>query len=293
MQNHAWNLLKEKYTITPTLDGETYVLGYWEVENNTKYTNTDRHYEGLLKDTIEQLENKNIVFYYSEDKCLDWFNESVCTDSYKTVKVSIEDLPTWEISEEYMNINVESSRKMILDCRRKEYEAGRTIYSADKGLCHIKRECRDFEVYRKMFTIWTSKVLLIEQVIKENPFNSDYFSWMDVTLSRMRWLNWINFDYDPNHLFHYGNDMGCMGPMVGISAPFLLAHKNTWSKVIELYKKQLEIQSTSNYAHDEETLLHLVRKDNMHLFKEMPKTMYPLWNRHNCEWWSSLTSKGS
>lgn len=298
MNNKIWNMLNDKYTITPSLDGETYVMGYWEVKNNTKYPATDKHYEGLLKATIEPLENKNIVFYYSEDKCLDWFKESVRTDSYKTVKVSIEDLPTWEISEEYMNIDLDSSKKMIHAERGAELRRTRCaehprgiIYSGDKGLAHIKRECKDFEAYRKMFTIWTSKVLLIEQVIKENPFNSDYFSWMDVTFSRTRWLNFINHDYDPNHLFHYGNNMGYMGPKVGILAAFFLAHKNTWSKVIESYKKQLKISSTSNYPHDEETLLHLVMKDNMEMFKELIKPMFGCHDWDNCEWWSSLNVK--
>ena len=298
MNNLIWNALNKNYTITPSLDGETYVMGYWEVKNNTKYADTDKHYEGLLKATLEPLENKNIVFYYSEDKCLDWFQNSVCTDSYKTIKMSIEDLPTWEISEEYMNIDLDSSRKMIHAGRGDESRRTQCaehprgiIHSGDKGLIHIKRECRDFEAYRKMFAIWSSKILLIEQVIKENPFNSDYFSWMDVTFSRTRWLNFINFNYDPNHLFHYGNTMGYMGPMVGISAPFLLAHKNTWSKVIELYKNQLEISSTSNFPHDEETLLHLVRKDNMEMFKEMMKPTFGTHNWDNCEWWSSLDAK--
>jgi SAM-dependent methyltransferase len=69
------------------------------------------------------------------------------------------------------------------------------------------------------------------------------------------------------------------GETMTINASFLIAHKNIWKKLMPLYEKQLQLSKNSKYAHDEETILYLIWKDNKDLFcdiKNMNKDDFSL-----------------
>ena len=145
----------------------------------------------------------------------------------------------------------------------------------EKGLVHYRREFKRSgeDSFRKVFTVWTSKLFLVNNIINENPFNTNYFAWIDVSASRVN-INKKYFTqfYLPNQIYHFSmNLMRYYGISLPIMGFFMIAHKNIWKKLIPLYEKQLQLSKNSKYAHDEETVLYLIWKDNKDLFCDIKK----------------------
>ena len=56
----------------------------------------------------------------------------------------------------------------------------------EKGLVHYNREYKlggDMN-FRKMFTVWTSKIFCLKEAITKNPFMTNNFAWCDISASR-------------------------------------------------------------------------------------------------------------
>ena len=144
----------------------------------------------------------------------------------------------------------------------------------EKGLVHYKREYKRSgeNAYRSIFSIWTSKILILEDLIEENPFNSEDFAWVDVGIAKVermkRYVIRKNNNYSENQLNYlkHVNSMKYQGKLLEISGCFLFGNKKTWNEIIPLFKEELNENKHSNYAHDEETLIHLVYKKNINLF---------------------------
>ena len=49
--------------------------------------------------------------------------------------------------------------------------------------------------YRKVISIWISKVFLVDRVIQENPYSTDAFAWVDVSVSRFN-NNYVQKSYN-------------------------------------------------------------------------------------------------
>ena len=135
-----------------------------------------------------------------------------------------------------------------------------------KGLIHYNREYVQSgeDSYRKVVTIWTSKVLLMERIIRENPYGTDRFAWVDVSFSRFG-KDCIDA-YKKNKISTIRNNMKYYGETIQNNASFMSSDTETWMTFIELYMEQLNAVLDSNYAHDEETIMHLVCRDNPDLF---------------------------
>lgn len=61
------------------------------------------------------------------------------------------------------------------------------------------------------------------------------------------------------------------GEKLPINGVFLIGHINIWKKLVPLYKSKLELCKNYNYAHDEETILYLLWKENKNLFYDIEK----------------------
>jgi hypothetical protein len=142
----------------------------------------------------------------------------------------------------------------------------------EKGLVHYNREYKKSgeNSYRSIFSIWTSKILILKDVIEENPFNTEYFAWVDAGIAKVKGIKRILFKktYSENKLNYLKsvNIMKYQGKLLEIPGCFLFGNKQIWNEIIPLFNHELNENKNSNYAHDEETLIHLVYQKNKNLF---------------------------
>ena len=242
----------------------TYICGYWKINENVKHS-YEKHYKKLIPKTLNILKDCNIIFFYDNEEILMDIKKHVQTKNIIYKKISIESLGTYELSKDYLKA-----------CKLQDNNKLKKINSInEKGLVHYSREyMRSGEKsFRKVFTVWTSKLFLLDQIMKENPFNSDYFAYIDVSASRVNVdKKYFTQHYLENNIYHFTtNLMRYYGIHLPIKGFFLIAHKNSWNKLIPLYKKQLELSKNSKYGHDEETILYLIWKEHKYLFCDITK----------------------
>ena len=133
--------------------------------------------------------------------------------------------------------------------------------------------------FRKMFTVWTSKLYCIKEIMNKNPFKSDNFVWCDISISRCNRESHLltpPFLYNDKkiHLFN-DNLMKFYGKPICFFAGFMYAHKDTWDKFLPIYTSYINKYKNSNYAHDEETLLYIIRKEYPEFFESiLPENIY-------------------
>lgn len=232
----------------------TYVLGFWKVPGNKKHGMP--HYFKHMPTTFDMLTNKKIVFFYEDDTILNYVKSIVKTPHFIPIHIQITDLPTYALSAD-----------LLASCKRQK---NRLIphHKYEKGLAHYNREylLSGEENYRKIISIWTSKIFLIQKVMDENPYTSDTFAWVDVSASRFA-TNYIIKGLDDTKMNTSQNElMLYMGEKMYNSATCMIAKKCIWEALIPLYVKKLHDIKDSNYAHDEETILFLINKEHPDLF---------------------------
>ena len=236
-------------------DNNTYILAFYHIPDNKK--NNLQHYHTHMPNTFDMLINKNIVFFYEDENILEYVKSLVKTteDQFRPIVLKLTDLPTYELS-----------KHLLESCKNQDNEYLKSK-NDHKGIVHYTREYLQSgeDSYRKVISIWTSKILLMEKVILENPFQSNTFAWVDVSISRIN-MDIRNVIYTTNKI----NTNRCwaiyMGERIFHSCGFMISDTNTWQIFIELYKQKLEYIKHSNYAHDEETIIHLIHTDNPELF---------------------------
>ena len=238
------------------MDDTTYVLGYWNIEENVK--RSVEHYKHFMPRTLKMLGASKMVFFCNEDYWEDYFNNHVKSKNISVIRIEIEELPTFELSKYYLQ-----------SCKNQKLE---TKYWRERGIQHYSREYKQSgeESYLKVFSVWTSKIGLIKKVIEVDPLQSNRFAWVDVSLSRMNgkrnnW-NFMSSNYNDNYIYHYNSKSKYLGVPISTSAGFLYGYKDMWKELILLYEDQIEKQKNSNYAHDEETLLEIIYRENKDLF---------------------------
>jgi len=233
------------------------VIGYWKLPNNGK--NSISHYYKYLPLTFNMLKDKNILFYSNDDSVINFVKSIAKTSNIIYRKILISDLPAFAITKDY-----------IISCKNQNNHALEMIKSNQKGLTHY---FRDFvgsgqETYRKLITIWLSKILLLNEVITENIFNTPFFAWVDASIARIP-RNFINMQINSNTL-NTNRGSGNFKHMTIINgAGFMIANKDVWLKIIPLYTQMLHAQKNSNYAHDEETILRLIYENHPNLFTQL------------------------
>lgn len=237
----------------------TFVTGLFFVKNNKKHNL--EHYKKYIIKTLNLLEGENIIFYYNNKKIFDYIPSKFKNIIF--IKKDIKDLYTYKLSNAYLNSCKNQNNKKLQSYNVKN----------EKGLVHYKREYLKGgeEVFKKLFTIWTSKIFLIEDIMKYNPFKTKNFAWCDVSLSRFNKSRNINLykKIYKNKLCYFKNNMKYYGKIIEVNASYLFANKDIWVKIIELYQKKLIDLKHSNYAHDEETILTLIFYENKHLFQSL------------------------
>jgi hypothetical protein len=239
----------------------TFCTGLWHIRDNRKYG--INHYHKLIPKTLAMLKDTNLVFFYEEDKVLEFVEQHKQSDNFLPIKVQIEDLPTFRFSDDYLE-----------SCKKQNNKALRRM-KKQKGLVHYRRDYMKSggESFKKVFSVWTSKVLLVDRMIDENPFNTSYFSWADISIARMnnkrRSWNFMDLSYDDNHIHAYRGRLYYLKRPVNVGAGFMMGHKDKWKELIPYYNEQLELSKNSNYAHDEETLLHQISIKKPDLFKKI------------------------
>lgn len=231
----------------------TYVMGFWRIPANKKHSMT--HYYRFMPTTFEMLSDKQIVFFYEDDDILDYIKSIVKTPHFLAIRVPVVDLPTYPLTEAYLQ-----------SCKNQDNAALRSMKD-QKGLVHHVREYLKSgeDSYRKVIGIWTSKILLVERIIAENPYASSHFAWVDVSVSRIN-KQIVNISINDAVISTNRSTMFYKGEQLQHSAGFMISGKDTWLSFFPVYKAKLEALRDSNYAHDEETILHLIRKDHPDYF---------------------------
>jgi hypothetical protein len=246
------------------MNSVTHVLGFWHVKENKKHRL--KHYYKYMPKTFEMLKDCNIIFFYEDDEILKYVNTIKQTKKFMSIKIKVTDLATYNISNDYLNSCKNQNNKTIKTALHKKQKPT----SKEKGLIHYNREYKlSGEIsFRKVFTIWTSKVYLIDQIIRSNPFNTNMFSWIDVAISRLnRNKNFfLTLNHLQNKLTHFKGAATYYGTPLEFQAGFMIADKTIWNKIFPLYYKKMMEMKDSNYAYDEEVLLSLVKKENLELF---------------------------
>jgi hypothetical protein len=145
------------------------------------------------------------------------------------------------------------------------------LRGSEKGLVHHTRDLLGSgeTVYRKLITIWMSKVALMSRVACEGD-DGTYFAWIDASIARVngRRSNW-NFpaqSFEPAALNHYASSMSYRGERLPLSAGFMLGTGDVWAAVNAAFDARLEASLSDAYAHDEETILGLVHRERPELF---------------------------
>jgi len=157
-------------------------------------------------------------------------------------------------------------------CKNQDNEYLKSIKKGrEKGLVHYDREYLKSgeDTYKKLFTIWISKLFLIKECIENKIINSEYVAWSDIAVHKYKRKNEIlTKTYWKNRIAMLcKNCMYYMGNPICITACYMSSDCEFWLKFIELYKKQFMESKDSNYAHDEETILYQVVSKN-------PKMVY-------------------
>lgn len=234
-------------------------MGFWKLDTNKK--RDMNHYYKFIPKTFYKLRDSNIIFFYEQDEILEYIKSICKTNNFIPIKLPVIELPTYPITEFYLESCKNQSKKYL----KAKWE---------KGSMHYRREyiiCGE-DNYRKIISIWTSKLLLIKRSIELNPFNSDIFAWADMSITkRPIAINYLK--YNMNKIIT-NISPGCVkfkGKSLANAAGFMISSKDTWLKVIPLYEAKLEEMKNSNYAHDEETIISLVRQENKGLFSNKIK----------------------
>ena len=235
----------------------TYIMGFWQIRTNKKHDMT--HYYRFMPKTFEMLAEKQIVFFYEDSDILNYVQSIVKSSHFIAIRLPVIDLPTYSLTEAYLQ-----------SCKNQDNVALRSVKD-QKGLIHYAREYMQSgeASYRKVIGIWTSKILLVERIIAENPYMSSHFAWVDVSVSRFN-TNYILKKYDDTTITTPSNCMLYKGELIANNASFMISAKDTWLTFFPMYKAKLEALRDSNYAHDEETILHLMRKDRPDCLANLP-----------------------
>ena len=228
-----------------------FCTGMWYFKENVK--RDLHHYFNCIPKTFKYIDNQRIYFFYNHDKILDFVNQFKLNNYLIPIKMEIEQLPTYSISEYYLN-----------SCKNQDVKLAQSLNKGNEKI--VNHYLRDYigggeTCYRNLFTIWTSKIFLIKKVLEEEKNNNKLYAWFDISISRFfnnrdNW-NILENDYDKNFFYHYDSFMNYLGNKINLNASFMLSSIINWKIIIESFNEYLEKEKNNNLAHDEETLVNL------------------------------------
>lgn len=251
------------------IDDVTFVSGFWMVERPIKYE--FNHYHSLIPKTFSLLENKNIAFFYEDRGFLDYLNKYIKTKKFLSYYLHPIDLPANEITKDYINTCKEqdaASLKKIYPYK----EGGFLWYeNVEKGLGKWPMMKDHEPSYFTQTCIMLSKSFLVKEIIKKNPFNTNYFAWADLSISRFRHnrknADFTKFDFTNKYMYHYSSFMRYYGKRQKVNGSFMFGHKSKWEEFLPLYEGELIKLKNSKYCHSDESVITSVVNKSPDLFK--------------------------
>ena len=202
-----------------------------------------------------------------DNKFENWFNNTL---KINCPYVFFSDKETIEIIKKYRK-NLPTH---YIECNIRDFN---TYKFKDKMVTH-KAHCPSVELN----LIWNEKIFLIEKAIELNPFNTEYFMWMDAGMCSFRNrippstqfpnINKLNklpkdkFIYSSTHNFTYNEKFvkGQYHLHHHVSGTYLF-HKNIINKLVDIYKKYLNLIDKNDIWTDQ-VIWTLIYKDNKELF---------------------------
>ena len=171
----------------------------------------------------------------------------------------------------------------------KKYRKGLPTY-------YIECDIEDFFTYKyrnKMIThqthcpsielnlIWNEKIFMIQKAYEINPFNSEWFQWIDAGICNYRDKKPPNISFPninklnllPKNKFIYSSSCGYIKNLVTktnyyhhISGTTYLIHKSLINTFVNIYQLYLENLVDKNNIWTDQLLLTHIYKDNPNLF---------------------------
>ena len=194
-----------------------------------------------------------------DDKYLKWFENTLaiqCPYVFFTTKENIEfikkcrkDLPTY-----FIEYNIEDFY----------------MYSFKEKMITHPIHCPSIELN----LIWNEKIFMMEKAKELNPFQSDWFQWMDSGICIFRdkippqisYPNKDKINFLPKNKFIYCSSYNYIEKYVQptiyyhhISGNFIL-HKNFLSEYVEIYKEFLKLIDTNNIWTEQVIFTHIYKK---------------------------------
>jgi SAM-dependent methyltransferase len=233
----------------------TFIIGYWHVDNNHKHPPS--YYLSAVPNTLSLVRNQNAVIITNSDTMINRINE--CRHPSQNIiiyKTEVEDLETYPIAEDFLT-----------SCKKQKNEQFKD--RLEKGVVHWRREYKQSgeKAYKAIITIWMSKLFEVQRIAKINPYNTKYFTWIDMGFSHKNiFHNYIFpsnkqlFHIDINTMKYFGGPMRFNAAMMSISSDFL-------EEFLKVYRDLIQVEKDSNYAHDEETICNILIKRHPHMFR--------------------------
>jgi hypothetical protein len=242
----------------------TFCTGYWRVDNNQKKTTAQylRHFAGLC----HHLRNGRLVVFHEDDDILAHFREVGRSCGVRIVgrRIAFTELPTFHLSE-----------RLLAGCRAMAaaQSVRPTAFRNEKGTLHFWRDYVDGgeDVYRRLVTIWTSKIpLVLHAGMGGDAESAPRYAWVDASIARFdrRRSGWrfAERPHPPQAVAHYRSVMRFRGERLPINASLLSAPSARWPELDALFRRTLEGVLADAYAHDEETVLGLCHRRHPGLF---------------------------
>lgn len=239
----------------------TYCVGLWLVPGNRKRSR--EHYLAHLPKTLDMLQNQKVIFFYDDETILKFVKARIDTPHFCARKLAVTEMR----AHHHVDRFIASAKKF------KIAEFGRL--KAEKGLIHYKRDLMGSgeEAYKTILTVWLSKVFILNDVaIKENPFKTGAFAWVDASISRFAvkpdTVNFVDVVLT-DKIQMRGSGMRYKGKRINFNASFILATVENWGKLSTYYAEEFSRAVDEPYPNDEETLLHKISLKHPHFFKKI------------------------
>jgi hypothetical protein len=238
----------------------TLVFGYWEIKENSKHN--IKHYEDNIKKTFSLLKNYDIVFFYNNDKYINIIKNILDkSNNIKFIHRNIEDLPAYKYSNKLLNL-CKNQNNVVLN---------KINNGNEKGLVHFDRELKNGDNnYKKIMSIWFSKLYLIKECIEKNYYSNENIAWCDISITKfsnkiLKNTLFYELDITNNKIIIFNNIMKYKGNQLKIGAEYVQSNRNKFIEFINKYIFEFE-NLNENYCHDEETIMNLVYNKNKENF---------------------------
>lgn len=234
----------------------TLVFGYWEIKENSKHN--IEHYKENIKKTFSLLKNYDIIFFHNNNKYIDIIKNILDkSNNIKFIYRNIEELPVYKYSYKLLKLCKNQNNNLLNEINK----------GNEKGLVHYNRELKNGNNnYKKIMSIWFSKLYLVKECIEQNYYNNNDIAWCDISITKLpnkilKSTNFYELDSTSNKIIIFNNLMKYRGNQLTIGAGYIQSNKNKFMDFINKYINEFE-NLNENYCHDEETVMNFVYNKN-------------------------------